>query len=47
MRAALARGVARDVAIAEASKNGAKFTAIADQFGVSRQRVHQIVLLQD
>ena len=47
MRAALARGVARDVAIAKASKNGANFKAIADQFGVSRQRVHQIVLLQD
>jgi hypothetical protein len=37
----------RDPAIAEANKKGAKFKAIADQFGVSRQRVHQIVLLQD
>jgi len=47
MRAAVARGMERDPAIAEANKKGAKFKAIADQFGVSRQRVHQIVLLQD
>jgi transposase-like protein len=47
MRGALARGAARDRAIAEANKKGAGFRAIAKQFGVSRQRVHQIVLLED
>jgi DNA-binding NarL/FixJ family response regulator len=47
MRAAVARGVPRDEAIAEANKKGAGFRAIARQFDVSRQRVHQIVLLQD
>jgi DNA-binding transcriptional regulator YdaS (Cro superfamily) len=47
MRSALARGAARDRVIAEANKKGAGFKAIAKQFGVSRQRVHQIVLLED
>jgi transposase-like protein len=47
MRGALARGAARDRAIAEANKKGAGFRAIAKQFGVTRQRVHQIVLLED
>jgi transposase-like protein len=47
MRAALARGVPRDTAIAQANKSGARFKAIGQQFGVSRQRVHQIVLLED
>ena len=47
MRGALARGAARDSAIAEANKKGAGFRAIAKQFGVTRQRVHQIVLLED
>jgi DNA-binding NarL/FixJ family response regulator len=47
MRVALARGMPRDEAIAEANKKGAGFRAIAKRFDVSRQRVHQIVLLQD
>jgi hypothetical protein len=43
MRRAIARGVRRDKAIISAVKARATYQAIADELGVSRQRVQQIV----
>jgi hypothetical protein len=42
LRRAMARGVARDAAIAAAIKAGATYHALAQELGLSRQRVHQI-----
>jgi hypothetical protein len=44
MRHALSQDVPRDVVIARAVKAGLTYQAIGDEFGVSRQRVHQIVI---
>jgi hypothetical protein len=43
MRRAIARGTPRDVAIVLAVKAHVIYRAIADELGLSRQRVHQIV----
>jgi hypothetical protein len=43
MRRALAKGAPRDVAIVSAVKAHATYQAIADELGLSRQRVQQIV----
>jgi hypothetical protein len=43
MRRAIARGVRRDQAIISAVRARASYQAIADELGVSRQRIHQIV----
>jgi hypothetical protein len=43
MRRAIAKGVNRDQAIISAVRAHATYQAIADELGVSRQRVHQIV----
>ncbi|MEN6535701.1 MAG: GcrA family cell cycle regulator [Bryobacteraceae bacterium] len=43
MIAQLARGVARNEAILQARRAGARFEAIGDAVGVTRQRVKQIV----
>jgi hypothetical protein len=47
LRAAIARGMPRDTAILQARKAGATYTAIGKQLGLTRQRVHQLILLQD
>jgi transposase-like protein len=47
MHAAIARGVPRDTAIAQALKSGVTYKRIGKEFGLSRQRVHQIVLSQE
>jgi transposase-like protein len=44
MHTAISRGVPRDMTIAQASKTGVTYKAIADELGLSRQRIHQIVL---
>jgi transposase len=44
MRRAISRGMLRDRAIAQAYNSGATHQAIADELGLTRQRVHQIVL---
>jgi predicted transcriptional regulator len=46
MRAAMARGVPRDIAIAKARKAGVTYQAIADEVGLTRQRLFQIMLMQ-
>jgi hypothetical protein len=43
MRRAIARGTPRDAAIVSAVKARVTYQAIADELGLSRQRVHQIV----
>jgi len=43
MRRAIARGTPRDVAIVSAVKAQVTYQAIADELGLSRQRVQQIV----
>jgi DNA-binding NarL/FixJ family response regulator len=43
MDRAIARGVRRDKAIISAVKSGASYQAIAEDLGLSRQRVQQIV----
>jgi hypothetical protein len=43
MRRAIARGTPRDVAIVSAVKAHVTYQAIADELGLSRQRVQQIV----
>src|SRR5437870_5556991 len=45
MRAAIARGVPRDIAIAEARNAGASPSGIADALYVSRQLVYRMILL--
>lgn len=45
VRAAISRGVPRDTAIARARKAGATYAEIGKQFGLTRQRVHQILLM--
>jgi DNA-directed RNA polymerase sigma subunit (sigma70/sigma32) len=47
MHAAIARGVPRYTAIAQALKSGVTYNRIGKEFGLSRQRVHQIVLSQE
>jgi hypothetical protein len=47
LRAAIARGMPRDTAILQARKAGATYAAIGKQLGLNRQRVHQLILLQD
>lgn len=47
MHAAIARGVQRNAAIAQALKSGVTYKRIGKEFGLSRQRVHQIVLSQE
>jgi hypothetical protein len=42
MRAEIAKGVPRNVAIKSALKRGATLQAIADEVGVTKQRVQQI-----
>src|SRR5947209_13006048 len=42
MRAEIAKGIPRDVAIASAVEKGATYQAIAHEVGMSRQRVQQI-----
>jgi DNA-binding NarL/FixJ family response regulator len=44
MHTAISHGVPRDDAIADAIKRGVTYKTIADELGLSRQRVHQIVL---
>jgi biotin operon repressor len=44
MRRAISRGMRRNRAIAQAYKSGATHQAIANELGLTRQRVHQIVL---
>src|SRR5260370_16449411 len=43
MRRVIAKGTPRDMAIASAVKAHVTYQAIADELGLSRQRVHQIV----
>jgi hypothetical protein len=45
MRAAIARGVPRDIAIAQARKAGASARAIGDVVGLTFRAVHRIYLL--
>jgi hypothetical protein len=45
MRAAIARGVPRDIAIAQARKAGASSRAIGDVVGLTFRAVHRIYLL--
>jgi AraC-like DNA-binding protein len=45
MRAAIARGAARETAIIKARNAGATYAAIGKAVGLTRQRVHQIILL--
>jgi hypothetical protein len=47
MRRAIARGTPRDVAIVSAVKAHVTYQAIADELGLSRQRVQQIVSRSD
>ncbi len=48
IRAAIAQGLPRDATIARARKAGATYAEIGKAFGLTRQRVHQILLmLQD
>jgi hypothetical protein len=47
MRRAIARGTPRDVAIVSAVKAHVTYQAIADELGLSRQRVQQIVARSD
>jgi IS30 family transposase len=47
LRSALAHGVSRDRAIVEAYKSGVRPAAIAKELGLTRQRVHQILLLHE
>jgi transposase-like protein len=47
MHTAISRGVPRDSAIVQAIKTGVTYRAIANELGLSRQRVHQIVLLHE
>ena len=47
MRAAIARGVPRQAALIRARKAGATYAAIGKELGLTRQRVHQLLLLQD
>jgi DNA-binding CsgD family transcriptional regulator len=44
MRHALAQRTPRDQVIAKAVKNGLTYQAIGDELGISRQRVHQILI---
>jgi IS30 family transposase len=46
LRRAIARGIPRDRAITDARRAGARYAAIGKIFGLTRQRVHQISLLQ-
>jgi transposase len=46
MRAAIARGMPREAAIIQANNSGATYAAIGKELGLTRQRVHQIVLLE-
>ena len=43
MRAEIAKGIPRDVAIVSAAERGATYKAIADEVGVTRERVRQIL----
>ena len=43
MRRAIAQGVHRNIAIADAVKAGASYRAVGEEFDLSRQRVHQIL----
>jgi len=43
MRRALAKGTPRDTAIVQAVKARATYQAIADELGLTRQRVQQII----
>jgi len=47
MRRELAKGVPRDVAIKSARKRGATLQAIADEVGVTKQRIQQIAVDRD
>jgi IS30 family transposase len=47
LRAAIARGMPRDTAILQARKAGATYVAIAKELALTRQRVHQIILLHE
>jgi hypothetical protein len=47
MRRAIARGTPRDVAIVSAVQAHVTYQAIADELGLSRQRVQQIVARSD
>jgi hypothetical protein len=47
MRRAIARGTPRDVAIVSAVRAHVTYQAIADELGLSRQRVQQIVSRSD
>jgi AraC-like DNA-binding protein len=47
IRSAIARGSPRDAAIARARRAGATYSDIGKQFGLTRQRVHQILFMQD
>jgi transposase len=44
MRAALGKGLPRDAAILQARKVGVTYAAIGKEAGLTRQRVHQIIL---
>jgi hypothetical protein len=43
MRRVIARGTPRDTAIVSAIRDQVTYQAIADELGITRQRVHQIV----
>jgi hypothetical protein len=47
MRTAIAKGTARESAIIQARKAGATYAAIGRALGLTRQRVHQIILMQE
>ena len=47
MHAAIARGVLRNAAIAQAIKSGVTYKRVGKEFGLSRQRVHQIALAHE
>jgi hypothetical protein len=43
LRRAIAKGIDRDEAIVSAVEASATYQAVGDEFGLSRQRIHQIV----
>jgi len=47
LRATIARGVPRESAIVQARKAGATYSAIGKELGLTRQRVHQLIVLQE
>ena len=47
MHAAIARGVPRNAAIAQAIKSDVTYKRVGKEFGLSRQRVHQIALTHE